>query len=60
MIATVKLEKISRSKISASHQILFIELMSVVRQIKIYLGIAQTHLKEIVIGISNRSIEFNH
>ena len=35
MVATVELAKIAPSKISARNQILFIELMSIVRQIKI-------------------------
>ena len=62
MIAIVALEKIAASKISASHQILFIELMSILRQtrLEVFLGIAQTPFKEIATGILNISIEFNH
>ena len=43
MAATVELEKIAPSKISASHQILFIELMSIVRQTKIICFILEQH-----------------
>ena len=53
MVATIELEKIAPSKISTSHQILFIELMSIVRQAKI----AQTPFKEI---FQNHNRDFNH
>ena len=60
MIATVELEKIVPSKISAWHQILFIEQMSIARQTKIIsfiLGVPQTLFKE---RFRNHNRDLNH